>query len=525
MLSKAAPSLSRLVIGFVAILLVAYILLPPGASGQRRTGQGSSTQSAKPKSDLQEFKETKTWYLYFKVTVKGQENNSNVEGGGYESISWKVDDTYSGSVGLDFRSPFTKQVVVTPQMSRHDQMAAVISQIDRLFQWTHVPSAVMQRAALFIAAMAQVAQRVPAQYTDSMGGGFNNPISAQMSTMLWNRIFYPKASGISSKSAPSSSTGTSAPRTQAAPSKTANESALRFRPIGTHISTRKLADLLGNTPAEREQYLKLMNAVLDGFDQKVKPAGLQNDIAIALSYFLAENARIYHGAPELSDQQYVDIRNVIAEALVTLDALGSITDRSKQEFYEGLVAYTGITQFGYEQSKQAGNDEMAKLYQKVAGQNLQTVTRMSPDEINVDPSGLSVAGGSRSFRPADSDQGHGPATGGPIAVDQLSHDYYENTVRADEIYKGRKFVFTGTVVGVSSDYYRSIPGQRASMNLGTNLRLTRGGTVGGFEVYCFFKDNRQLAQLRSEQKITFEATVQGKEEGSATVILNNGVLR
>ena len=384
-----------------------------------------------------------------------------------------------------------------------------------------------------IAAMVTAAQSVPAQYSDSMGGGFNNPISAQMSTMLWNRIFYPKASGISSKSAPSSSTGTSssstgttAPRTQAAPNRTANESALRFRPIGTHISTRKLADLLGNTPAEREQFLKLMNAVLDGFDQKVKAAGLQNDIAIALSYFLAENARIYHGAAELSDQQYVDIRNIIADALVTLDALGSITDRSKQEFYEGLVAYTGITQFGYEQSKQAGNDEMAKLYQKVAGQNLQTVTKMSPDDINIDPNGLSAGGGAQASRPADSDQGlRGPATGAPIAINQLSRDYYENTLRADEIYKGRRFLFTGTVVEVSSVYYRSIPGQRASMNLGANLRLTRGGTVGGFEVHCFFKDNRQLAQLRSEQKITFEATVQGKEEGSGTVILINGGLR
>src|SRR5262245_49387008 len=381
-----------------------------------------------------------------------------------------------------------------------------------------------------ITAIVATAHRAPAQYTgpytDSMGGSFNNPISAQMSTMLWNRIFYPKANGNGSKSASSSSTRTTAPRAQPAPNKTMDESALRFRPTGTRITTRKLADQLGNTPAEREQYLKLMNGVLDGFDQKVKAAGLQNDIAIALSYFLAENARIYHGAPELSDQQYVDIRNVIAEALVTLDALGSITDRTKQEFYEGLVTYTGITQWGYEQSKQANNNDMARLYQKVAGQNLQTVTKMSPDDINFDPNRLSAAGGARAIRPADSDQGpRSAATAGPIAINQLSHDYFENTVRADQIYKGRRFLFTGTVVEVSSDYYRSIPGQRASMNLGTNLRLTRGGTVGGFEVYCFFKDNRQLAQLRSEQKIMFEATVQGKEEGSGTVILINGGLR
>jgi len=372
-----------------------------------------------------------------------------------------------------------------------------------------------------------------------MGGGFNNPISAQMSTMLWNRIFYPKASGAGGKSssssstrASSSSTGTLGPPRHGASSKTADESALRFRPSGTHISTQKLADHLGNTAEQREQYRKLMDAVLDGFDQRVSQAGLQNDIAIALSYFLAENARIYHGAPELSDQQYVNIRNVIAEGLLSLDALGSLTDRQKQEFYEGLVAYTGITQFGYEQSKQAGNDEMAKLYQKVAGQNLKTVTKMSPDDINFNPNGLSASGDeSRAFPSTSTNRtSPAPASGNPIDIYQLRRDYSENEVRANQIYRGKRFLFTGTVVEVSSVHYRTTgqdaTGRYTYTNVGTNLKVTNSaGTVIGWEVYCFFKDNNQLAQLRGQQKLSFEATVQGREDGSTSLILVDAVLR
>ena len=401
---------------------------------------------------------------------------------------------------------------------------------------------VISCSIFFIAILAN-ARRAPAQFTgpysDSMGGGFNNPISAQMSTMLWNRIFYPKAFGNSGKSASTSSTRTSSsstatpgPRTPASPGNRTDESALRFQPNGTRITTRKLADLLGNTAEERERYRKLMNAVLDGFDQKVKGAGLQNDIAIALSYFLAENARIYHGSSELSDQQYVDIRNVIAEALVSLDALDSITDRSKQEFYEGLVAYTGITQFGYEQSRQAGNDEMAKLYQKVAGQNLKTVTKMSPDDINFNPNGLSASGDeSRASSSTNTDRtSPGPASGNPIDIYQLRHDYSENEVRANQIYRGKRFLFTGTVVEVSSVHYRTT-GQDATRrytytNVGTNLKVANSaGTVIGWEVYCFFKDNNQLAQLRGQQRVSFEATVQGREDGSTSLILVDAVLR
>jgi len=69
-----------------------------------------------------------------------------------------------------------------------------------------------------------------------------------------------------------------------------------------------------------------MNAVIDGFDQKAKEAGLENDIAIAMSYFLAENVRIYRGLPELSDQQFVNLRNVIADAFLSTGALNNITD-------------------------------------------------------------------------------------------------------------------------------------------------------------------------------------------------------
>ena len=44
-----------------------------------------------------------------------------------------------------------------------------------------------------------------------------------------------------------------------------------------------------------------MNAVLQSFDQQAAGANHPHDIALALSYFLAENLRIYHGQPDLSN--------------------------------------------------------------------------------------------------------------------------------------------------------------------------------------------------------------------------------
>ena len=232
----------------------------------------------------------------------------------------------------------------------------------------------------------------PTTYHDFYGGSWNNGGSALASTMIWNCVYYPlacKKSGGASKGTTSSTTAK--PTSQPSPTvKAANPNVVNFRPTGTYIKTRELADSLGNSPAEREQYQKLMNAVLDAFGQQAQKAGFPNDLPAALAFFLGENIRIYRGMPDLSDQQYVDLRNKIADAVISSGAISSLSDRQKQEMYETLVAYTGITQYGYEQGVQAQNDAIVKGYQKVAGQSLQTVTKMSPDNINVTSDGLTV---------------------------------------------------------------------------------------------------------------------------------------
>ena len=375
------------------------------------------------------------------------------------------------------------------------------------------------------AVIASLALAAPAlaQFNDSMGGSFNNPLSASTSTMIWNSIFY-RTNGSTSNS--KSTPGPAARTREAPPSKAINENAVRFRSTGGPIKTREFADQLGNTPAERESYLKLMNSVLDGFDKQAQKAGLQNDLALALSYFLGENVRIYRGLPELSDEQFVNMRNAIADTLASTGALNSTTDRQKQEYYEALVAYTGITQFAYEQAKQAGNETTAKGSQKVAGQNLRTVTKMSPDDIALRQDGAAATGGSALL----SQPSPTAATGAPIDIYQLRHDYSENEVRADQLYKGKRLIFTGLFLDISGSHYKTTghdnTGRPIYTDVGAALRVNNTyGTVIGWNVYCFMRDNKQLAQYRSGQSLTFEAAVEGRENGSTDLILTDAVIR
>jgi uncharacterized protein DUF6683 len=243
-----------------------------------------------------------------------------------------------------------------------------------------------------------------AQYVRPTTGGtmrefnFNNPMSALAATMVMNKAredALAKQLGTNPNSNRSSTNQVSS-QPQSQPSRPADESSLKFRPASGYIKTRELADQVGDDPAQRDQFFKLMNAVLDEFGKKLAAAGLQNDVAIALAYFFGENIRIYRGLPELSDQQFVNLRNNFASAIAASGGLGNATDRQKQEMYETLVAYTGLTQFIYEQGRQANNEAITKGAQQLAGQNLQTVTKASPDSLNLSGDGLSVAADSSS---------------------------------------------------------------------------------------------------------------------------------
>lgn len=357
-----------------------------------------------------------------------------------------------------------------------------------------------------------------AQYSDSMGyGGWNNPMSSMMSTILWNRLIYRTPQEYKNGTMSSgTSTGANSPKLSAGAARATavDDKSVKFRATGDHIRTPALAAKLGSTTAEREEYLKLMNAVIDAFGQHAQKAGLQNDLALALAYFLGENVRVYRGLPELTDVQYLEIRNTITETLASTGALTAATDLQKQEFYEALVAYTGITQYGYEQGLQANNDAVIKGYQKIAGRNLQTVTGISPDDMDF---------GARQTPSSPT------VSGGTVDINQFRGDYSENATRADQLYKGKRFVFTGSVTDVSGNYYKTIGtdpvGRPIVSDLGSNVRLSSvgGPTVIGFEVHCFFKDNNQLTQVRGRQRIAIEATVHGREDGN--LILVDGVLR
>ena len=338
--------------------------------------------------------------------------------------------------------------------------------------------------------------------SDSLGVTFGTPAGATITNTIMDRIARRNRERKLAAARRSSATSTARRPSDSAPAVAKlNESSVLFRPTGTQLKTREIANLIA---AGNPQVLKLLTALLDEFDKGARAAGHPNDLALALSFFLATNASIYHGGGQPPDPPMVELRDTIAEALVEGNALNGVTDRQKQEMYETLVLFTGFALAVHEEGQQDGNAKTLKTSQQLAGQNLLALIGISPDKINFSDQGLSIetetAAATATATPSSAEPTspqNAPAA--TISAGKLVIEYEGNDVRATQLYPGKRIRVNGTV---------------NSIEILKDGRITltfHSPAMGYAQTRCYFNKSQssRLAQLSGGQEAIVEGTVRG----------------
>ena len=346
---------------------------------------------------------------------------------------------------------------------------------------------------------------VAAQYKDSLGGNWNNPASATITNIIMDRYARRRLE----KNLAAKHSGTGATTGTAPSAARLNDASLQFRSTGTQLKTREIANLID---AGNQQVLTIMTTILQEYEKGARAAGKPNDLALALSFFFATNASVYHDAGIPADPQMMELRDTIAEALVEGNALASVSDRQKQEMYETLVLFTGFALAVYQEGK-GGNAESLKISQQLAGQNLLAVVGISPDKINFTDQGLSIdrepvaatAIAPQSSTPPASSQDASAAT---VNAGRLVIDFEGNEVRANQIYAGKRFRIDGLVNSIE-------------ILKDGRISLTFHSPAAGYaSTRCYFNKSQssRLAQIRGGQEVTVEGTVRGFRDSLKSLV-------
>ena len=356
---------------------------------------------------------------------------------------------------------------------------------------------------LVLLVLTTCASAVAQHAADGLGGAFNNPAGTTITKTIMDRIARRNRERrlAAARRSGATSTARAASSDSARPVAKLNEASVLFRPTGTQLKTREIANLID---AGNAQVFSILTTILQEFDKAARAAGHPNDLALALSFFLATNASIYHGAGQPADPPMVELRDTIAEALVENNALNGVNDRQKQEMYETLVIFTGFALAVYEEGKQGGNAESIKTSQQLAGQNLLAFIGISPDKITFTDQGLSIetespaaiATATQSSAEPTSPQNAPSET---VNAGKLVIDFEGNEVRALQLYGGKRIRVNGTV---------------NSIDVLKDGRITltfHSPAMGYAHTRCYFNKSQspRLAEINGGQEAIVEGTVRG----------------
>ena len=132
-----------------------------------------------------------------------------------------------------------------------------------------------------------------AQHATGLGGSFNDSAGGKVTSTIVDRVARRRLKKT---------------RTVVLAS---NDAAVRFRSTGTQLKTREIANLID---AGNAQVFTIMTTILQEYEKGARAAGHPNDLALALSFFFATNASVYHDAGQPADPPMIELRDAIAEA-------------------------------------------------------------------------------------------------------------------------------------------------------------------------------------------------------------------
>jgi hypothetical protein len=339
-----------------------------------------------------------------------------------------------------------------------------------------------------------------AQYRDNLGGNWNDPMSATITNIIMDRYAQRRLQENLAAKRSTAKTSGSAPRSASAKTKL-NDTSLHFRSSGTQLKTREIANLID---AANPQVFQLMTALLEEYEKNARAAGKPNDVALALSFFLATNASLYHDAGQPADSQMLELRETIAEALLQAGAFNGVTDHKKQEMYETLVLFTGFALAAYQEGKQQGNPTSVRVAQQLAGQNLQALTGVSPDQTSFTDQGLSIVTEPNSLTADTPTQARSSQQ--PIEHWVILREFRDNQVAAEARYNGKRVTITGPIDFVVVENGKPV------VRMGVPA-------WSGRQMFCIFPVSQKaaLAQLVPNQTVVMECTVMGDVGGVSRI--------
>ncbi len=264
------------------------------------------------------------------------------------------------------------------------------------------PGASLSRYFLAAAALLTAAPAA-AQYTNSYGYTFNNPISASINSMMWSRLndrlLYKsmlkkqgygdaQLDAMSTSELEAALTGGAKKATGEA-KKPAPPAAARFKPAKKRLLLTSLAAALTKDPAQQRALVEVFEAGLKAYEAEASKDGLANDLGGATAFFLGVAWFVFHDGQEPDSDGLTRVARQL-QLLFDTPEVRKVADADKQRFYELLVGMGTWLGAAWQQASADGDEATKAQLKEAAAAVLQGYLKVEPSKIRITSAGLEL---------------------------------------------------------------------------------------------------------------------------------------
>lgn|GEM_PF-4138145 len=220
---------------------------------------------------------------------------------------------------------------------------------------------------------------VDAQYRDVLGGTWNNPGSALITSQLLGRMHRKMAARRAAERGEK-------PAEAAVP---VTPVATTFRPVAGSLMVRPFAEAFAADEETRGQLQVVFSQLLAAFDEQCRQEGERYDLARAAALFVAGNYSVARGE-EVTDSQTDALIRDMRDNLSVSDTFRQMDDTGRQRLYEALIIMGLFPPVGYQDGIEKNDPSQQTMFRELARENLKTLFGVAPEQIRITEAGMEI---------------------------------------------------------------------------------------------------------------------------------------
>jgi hypothetical protein len=248
-------------------------------------------------------------------------------------------------------------------------------------------------------AAAWLAPALSAQYTNSYGYTFNNPVSAMANTIVWNRmnarLMYQamlKKKGYTDAQLSKLTTKQMLARLgveggAAEVQKSRPGAATKFRMAESYVLLPDLAKNLTADPGQQKALVQVFDQGVQAYEKDAAADGFGRDVAGAMTFLIASAYYVYRGGEEPDEKGTTFIGRAIQQNLES-EEFRRIADLDKQKFYEFMIGMGTYLILAYKQAAEGGDARVVDQIKAYSGDALKSYLKLDPAAIRITANGL-----------------------------------------------------------------------------------------------------------------------------------------